>query len=692
MATGDRRFQNIPGPRELADAGLDDPAGISGADRAFSRALGMPPIDHSLENPAERSFLGGVRLRNRLSLFLLLCLATIFGIGALFFLSDQKLNATLDQMRDAGAVANLIAKIEASTLALHSDSRNFLLSKDADYADNYKKRMKVLASHLKNLHDLPMARDEQKLVTTLNDGVTQHADQFLNIVKIQTLLGGDNSSGLISNAALTAADLQKMFATSNNSNLTGQLAKLRAIETRLQQAPDGIESKNFKFGIDELNKIIAQTDLPADRKKYLAGATKSYQADVEQFTRTQAALIKEIFRLDEINTYLSPYLEALIKFAGNVSSSASQAATSIQIEIRRLMIGGGGGLLLVLSLVGYLLMRSVTAPVEKIAAAAGLLAHGDSAVAIPVLGNYDETGEMANTLTYFRENMAQADRLRKELETQLKLKDLIVEQQAEQPPAVDPLENGGDIDIDDQPPPAAKSTAAGTEKTAGELVATPPEQTSDQEISGTSDLPAETGGVSPLTTISHLITRTSQDASSAASEAERTETMVTSLNEATDKIEDIEILMISISDQMSLLAVQTTLIDDIDDQENLILLDDEGQQGERRLRKTKPGAGQSVGDRVKTVQNGTKRAVNSIQQVGRRIAEVNEVAKEFAAESSKEALEAANKLLRQSEDLRGMLDNLLGKVQPDGHTLSSPAESAQINDRSKEQLGSEGES
>jgi methyl-accepting chemotaxis protein len=175
-------------------------------------------------------------------------------------------------------------------------------------------------------------------------------------------------------------------------------------------------------------------------------------------------------------------------------------------------------------------------------------------------------------------------------------------------------------------------------------------------------------GKSAITTISQLVTETSKNASIAAEDAERTEIMVTGLDEAAEKIEDIEILMIGISDQMSLLAVQTALLhDDAADAENLIHLDEKRSDKKTSKRASaKSSAGQSVNDRIDTIQGGTKRAIKAVQVIGRTINEVNEVARNFAAIASKEALEAANELLLQSEDLRAMLDNLLGKVDTSG--------------------------
>jgi methyl-accepting chemotaxis protein len=118
--------------------------------------------------------------------------------------------------------------------------------------------------------------------------------------------------------------------------------------------------------------------------------------------------------------------------------------------------------------------------------------------------------------------------------------------------------------------------------------------------------------------------------------------------------------MIGISDQMSLLAVQTALLEsESREDENLIHLD---KKLDRKKSTTKAGSGQSVNDRIETIQGGTKRAIKAVQTIGTTIDAINEIAKEFSTTASKEALEAANELLRQSENLRTMLDNLLDKV------------------------------
>ncbi len=279
------------------------------------------------------------------------------------------------------------------------------------------------------------------------------------------------------------------------------------------------------------------------------------------------------------------------------------------------------------------------------------MAQGENLSSIPALGNRDETGDLANALIYFRENMLQADRIREELENHLKQVEGKTKQGAVAQAGETNLQNADQqIRIDEDEgvtPTEAPPKLPLPDSPSRELVTLPPEPESKSKLSD----------------VSQLVSASSQSASDAARDAERADIMVTGVSESLEKIEEIELLLASISDQMSLLAVQTALSDDDnpDDPENLVLL------SEKRMGEDAPQrpVGQSVGDRIETIQSGTKRAIKAIQQIGRTLTEVNTVAVQFAAEASDEALKAATALLHQSEDLRGMLDDLLGRIKSD---------------------------
>jgi methyl-accepting chemotaxis protein len=595
------------------------------------------------EDPLERTFLGGSSMGARVG-WLILAGMIAFGLaGAALYHVDERANRLFTTIAASNEIQGRITRIEQATAAIRTEARAFLTSRDPRAAESYRRASEGLSTSLKSLVDDPVAIDAQRFGATLNDGITQHSEQFQNIVRINTLLGGPNT-GLIGNTQSGGAALERRTAEASPP-FAQRVASLRRVETALINGTAAPADKTLSDEIGELRRAIAESTLSQNAKQDIDRLAEAYASDLGQLARTRTTVTQATTRLDEIEAYIAPSLDALTGFASEFSQNARRGADATRQQLRLIAAGGVGAGLLVLLLTGLSMLRSLTRPVLRLAASAAELAHGNHMIAIPVLGNDDATGTIARALTYFRENLIQADRLRKELELALQRAD------AAQP--VTPLGITSAI----LPPPTVM---------APEPVL-PPEPVIPEPILPEPELPRgrslvankperETG--TQISVISRMLAVTSQAASAAAGEAERTESMVNGLSETIQKIDDVETLLASISDQMSLLAVQTALSDDAGDtRENLVVLAEKRQNS---------NIGQSVADRIDTIQAGTKRAIKSVQQIGRTISEVNEVAVQFASDASSEALDAATELLRQSEDLRGMLDDLLNKIRAEG--------------------------
>ncbi|NQV57152.1 MAG: methyl-accepting chemotaxis protein [Rhodospirillales bacterium] len=585
----------------------------------------------------ERTFLGGLRLGTRLTIFIMLGVVSAAVVAGLLYLADMRSTEALARLGAAIKVSTAIREIEAAAAASRGDAREFLATKNVKLAESYDRHAETLSRNLKFLLDEPAAADTQKTVSTLNDGTTQHATHFQNAVKITALLGIGENAGMIGNADVSGAKLEAGVARTTHVALISGVAKLRRLEMSLSAGIGGLSEALVRNETSGWVRILKASTINAQAKDALQQLSTDYVTDLTQMARTYEFLSRETQRIADVDAYIAPNLQTLTTFAANMIATAERHAKATQLYLRQMLGGGIGAALFVFILIGAALMRSVTNPISRITSAANRIAHGQQMVAVPATGNYDETGELANTLLFFRENILQADHLRSELEERLRKS----EATGNLPPVSEvqmpaPAEPEAEIeqDAEDQPTVTALVT---TETTA----------LADTQISA----------------ISKQLEETSHNASLAAREAECSETMVNGMSDAIDKIDEIENLMSSISDQMSLLAVQTQLSggDGLEEGENLILLA-EKRSGDAPGR----GTGQAIGDRIETIQSGTKRAIKAIRQIGETLGSINEIALSFAAATSSDALNAATVLLQQSEELRGKLDDLLGKIRLEG--------------------------
>ena len=611
-----------------------------------------------------RTLFGGMRLNARITLFVFFSLVSIVAMGAVLYVADHRMSRATDNLESSSNVFTLVNRVETMVNRLTNDGNNFAVSQHTKFAGSYTSESSRTVSILTRLRGIPAALDAQKLVITLTDGITQHATHFQNIMRLQSILGNDESAGLTGNALVSGAALEDRLRDLGAPRLISELAVIRKLERGLRSRVTEEYSESVSDALNNLKQSVTASTLSAQIKKSLAQQIQSYAAHMDQLSQTRLLQSNEISRLEEVATYINPNLTALVKFSVSLRETAKSDAEVTRMEVRRIIVSGALLVLLSLTLVGALLIRSIAHPVTDLARAAVQLARGNRSVSIPALANYDETGDVANALLYFRENMVQADRLRQELEDHLKNS----EQSAVAPgtSTVKPKTTKYSI-------PSALETTAPRLQTREILEArvskAEPAQSRTSDPVSLSDIPADISANlreslgTPLSSFSQKVAQTSQNASSAAKDAEQSDFMVSGLSDSLKKIDDIERLMASISDQMGLLAVQMAMFSDLppDDPKNLSVL-----SGSSVAENGNHLSNPPVNDRIETVQNGTKQAIQGIQQIGKTIEEVNRVAVEFAANAKNDALDAATELLRQSEDLRGMLDDLLGRIKSDG--------------------------
>ena len=628
------------------------------------------PIEE--QSAGSRTFLSGIRLNSRVILFVVIGILSLAAMGGVFFNAEQRLRIALDSLTSSYHIANLSFRVETAILALNSDSQNFLISKKTIYAENYSKRSSEAAILLTNLQRLPAASDGQMMLKTLIESVTKHATHFQNTLQIQSLIGTGKDKGLVAKTAISGTKLQTQISATRNSKLVNEINALRKSEIKLQEPTSPEDAQNIMRAVKNIRQSLIASRLSSSVKRVINNRITPYASDLEGLAQTRLGQIREIARMGEVNAILGQNLKALVTFTRTLSKSARKNFETKQTEIRNIVAGGSAFIIVLFTLVGTILMRSIVRPVKYLAKAAMQLAGGDESVTIPAIENQDETGEVAIALTYFRENMIEANTLRKELEYYLRDADQRNEHQNQESLTVEAtteqttpendvtaelnVETSSDLPIlnPDVTPPEPSQKLRETEVLEDTHLDLRVTQQNQDERDGTLQS-------TPISEASQLVAQTSQSASSAARDAERCDVMINGLSGALKKIKDIELLLESINDHMSLLAVQTAITNETgsDDPDEVISRPKSPSDGNQRQ-----NPNEFVTDNLDTLQNGTKRAIQAIRQVGQTIQEVNQVALEIAAEASNDALDAATMLLHQSEHLRGMLDGLLEKIKP----------------------------
>jgi len=404
------------------------------------------------------------------------------------------------------------------------------------------------------------------------------------------------------------------------SEVLNQLAQISVVAS---------QQKNLDTIRDGLAQYDEQFSKILDLKKTLGlKGSKLLSQDLQ-------AVAKEARQFDDLLSYLAPSTGAIIEFAGDLRSARAQNLTFARVVSRVIIICGGAFLIVLLTLVGFMVIRSIATPLDELAATVGRLAEENNLDILPAWGSSDSTGAIAKALDHWQEALLDLSRVRLEL---AQVQNLIKKSSSQKEVADMTAANFGRQEY------LPKETV---DQVPSELYLepTPPDFTADPSNGS-------------LSSASRQLTNFSEYVNAAANDVERTGSLIKGLDDTTQKMKKMDALFISIRDQTNLLAFcsgsQTSNFD------NIVFSSDE----EKKIGDGESFANRDIALCVDVIRDATEQADGISISMRQAMAEVTLMAREIAITSSEQAIEATTKLLFQSEHLQSMLSAVISKVEP----------------------------
>ena len=313
-------------------------------------------------------------------------------------------------------------------------------------------------------------------------------------------------------------------------------------------------------------------------------------------------------------------------------SKASAAVRSLYETTRSVTMVVIGIAILLTLLVGFGLVRGISAPLGRMTAAMRRLADRDMATAIPGVGRGDEIGAMAAAVQVFKDNMIRADELTAAQEA-AKAQTAAAEKATRQKMADAFEANVGNV--------VSQLSAGATElqataqsmsstATATNQQATTVAAAAEEASSGVQTVASAAEELSSsIREISRQVAQSAQVSDRAVVDARRTDSIVRALADSAQKIGDVVQLINNIAAQTNLLALNATI--------EAARAGDAGKgfavvaSEVKSLANQTAKATEEIGSQITQVQAATVEAVQAIAAINTTIEEVSRIATTIAA-------------------------------------------------------------
>lgn len=353
--------------------------------------------------------------------------------------------------------------------------------------------------------------------------------------------------------------------------LVGALESFNAAEaaaSRFRVSDDGADADRVRDMMGDLGSGLdgvasgLKRDADTATLKDLRDRSGRWLALFGNIEQTSRQRLSQIGMTESLGDNLNMAVDALRTEAGAASATA-EAALHANVGRARTVLFACTGLAILLGIAAATMVaRSITRPLGRITAALNALAAGDASLEIPEQGRRDEIGRIAAAAEIFKNNAREVERLGEE---RAALAQSIDEEKRQAMRALaDRFESTVGALVRSLSGEAAQLEAtarsmSGSAEQAGRQAAMIGDAT---EVAGTS-VQSAAGAANQLTSsiceISRQMSSSARANDEAGAEVARTVSLVGTLSDSAERIEQVVALVSSIARQTNLLALNATI-------------------------------------------------------------------------------------------------------------------------------------
>jgi len=389
--------------------------------------------------------------------------------------------------------------------------------------------------------------------------------------------------------------------------------------------------------------------MPAVEKGDADAANEAYLSLADAFANQRAKIEDLVKAVDQMNARI--HAEAV--------AEEELAVMGVAIKVAAIL------LFVIGAVIGVIFW--IARPIDRLRAAMQKVASGDRTAEIPYTGRHDEIGAMSKTLAVFRDDLAEAERLREATLAAEARQAAERKEQMERLAASFEQAVGSIVSV---VATAASELGQTAEQLTGSAKATSERSAAVAQASEEASRNVMTVATaaeqlsSSIREISSQVTKSSAMASKAAQEAEQTTAKVRGLSEAAERIGGIVELINQIASQTSLLALNATIEAARAGEAGrgfAVVASEVKQLSERTAKAT-----EEIASQIGAIQEQTSQAADFIDGISKTVRDLDSIAASIASAVEEQGVATENIARNVEEASSGTTDvahNITGVTQ-----------------------------
>jgi methyl-accepting chemotaxis protein len=364
-----------------------------------------------------RRLAGSVSVRARVIMLALIPVIGFAANGITYMMSERDVGNAFATGERASTLADTSREFKIAIDGMRINVKDFVANPETRLINGFDASM---ANAFKALDEVQKSRASvpQGTLDTLRQRLAGLKKEFDQLVAAQKTLGFTDADGLRGQMTTIGNNIEQII----NNDLTwvgGEdaqklmilLLSMRHFEAQYRLSGADLPKILFFNAYKKFNATFDNIDGTPAMKGKLEQQVKLYADIFGKWTETTSAAYPLRTVIDADSQSLLPLADNIVEIANSTAALASTALEESQSRTRKAIVIVGIAMVALGLGFSWLIGRSITGPLNGLAAAMKRLASGETAVRIPATQARDEVGEMARTVIVFRDSIIERQRL-----------------------------------------------------------------------------------------------------------------------------------------------------------------------------------------------------------------------------------------------------------------------------------------
>jgi methyl-accepting chemotaxis protein len=361
--------------------------------------------------------LGSLSVRARIIMLALIPVAGFIATGITYVSGERDVADAFETADRAATLADASREFKIAIGSMRISVKDFVAEPKLGVIEDFDREM---ADALKSLGRITSsgAGMREDIIAALHSQLAGLKVNFDQLVAEQKTLGFDDTEGLRAELYVAGNAIEQVI----NENMTWldsaaaqklmmSLLVMRHYEAEYKLSTTELSRKLFFGGYKRFNDFFDNIDGTPEMKGKLEQQVKLYASTFTLWvdTTTRAYPLRALIDIDSQN--MLPRADEIIAVANSTAARAQSALAASQLRTRTGLIIVGIAMIALGLGFSWLIGRSITRPLNGLAAVMKQLAAGDTAARIPATQARHEIGAMARTVIVFRDSMIERELL-----------------------------------------------------------------------------------------------------------------------------------------------------------------------------------------------------------------------------------------------------------------------------------------